>query len=75
MASLAELSHPAHLLLRRETGPRVTAGRTVDAALSSWGEASLTAHSSATYAAFKPPPRSTIALSYNCDGTLLASTQ
>lgn len=62
----------ATLLLRRELGgPRTRSA----AALRSWAEASLTQHSSATYAAFQPPPRSTIALSYNADGTQLASTQ
>jgi hypothetical protein len=45
------------------------------AQLQQWAEASLTAHCSSSYASFQPPPRSTIALSYNCDGTLLASTQ
>lgn len=66
----AKAANPALLLLARETGraPRV-AGQ-----LGRWAEGSLTRHSSATYAAFHPPPRSTIALSYNCDGTLLAST-
>lgn len=64
-------TNPARLLLEREAGgaPRVRG------CLRSWAEASLTRHSSAQYAAFQPPPRSTIALSYNCDGTLLASTQ
>ncbi|KAL4443318.1 hypothetical protein ABPG75_011055 [Micractinium tetrahymenae] len=62
--------NPALLLLAREAGgPRRTHER-----LRSWAEASFTRNSSAQYAAFQPPPRSTIALSYNCDGTLLAST-
>ncbi len=65
------VQNPALLLLGREAGgPLRTRER-----LRSWAEASFTRHSSAQYASFQPPPRSTIALSYNCDGTLLASTQ
>eukprot|EP00887_Chlorella_sp_A99_P001076 scaffold14.g1076.t1 len=43
-------------------------------ALEQWQEADFLRHSSAHYATFSPAPRSTIALSYNSDGTLLAST-
>lgn len=66
-------TNAAALLLRREVGGP-GAGRAAQG-LAGWAEASLTQHSAAAYAAFQPPPRSTIALSYNCDGTLLASTQ
>jgi len=65
------MANPALLLLAREAG----GPRGVGPALKSWAEQSLTRHSVAHYSAFQPPPRSTIALSYNCDGTLLASTQ
>ena len=43
--------------------------------LESWREADFLQHCSAEYATFQPAPRSTIALCYNCDGSLLASTQ
>ena len=43
--------------------------------LQRWSEADFVQHCSAAYCTFQPPPRSTIALSYNCTGTLLASTQ
>jgi hypothetical protein len=73
------MPNAAHLLLAREVGgvPRCTHAALEPTAvgLQRWAEASLTAHCSASYASFQPPPRSTIALSYNCDGTLLASTQ
>jgi hypothetical protein len=73
------MASAARLLLAREVGgtPRCTPkdGRSNAARLQQWAEASLTSHCSASYATFQPPPRSTIALSYNCDGTLLASTQ
>ena len=72
--------HPASLLLQRELGRETALCNAAAAAPSSlrlaqWAEGDLVAHCSAGYAAFQPPPRSTIALSYNCDGTLLASTQ
>lgn len=62
-------------LLQRELGGPRGAALGAQSRLRAWSEASLTKNSAATYAAFQPPPRSTIALSYNCDGTLLASTQ
>ena len=41
-----------------------------------WAEADfLDASCAAQYATFQPAPRSTIALSYNSSGSLLASTQ
>lgn len=46
----------------------------IDTKLEQWLEADSLARCSATYAAFQPAPRSTIALSFNCDGSLLAST-
>lgn len=69
------MDNAALLLLRREVGgPRGRAGG-CGAPLRAWAEAALTHDCSANYAAFQPPPRSTIALCYNADGTLLASTQ
>lgn len=44
-------------------------------ALEAWQEADFVQHSAAAYTNFQPAPRSTIALSYNANGTLLASTQ
>jgi hypothetical protein len=73
------MRNAARLLAAREVGgpPRCAAADATptSARLQQWAEASLTSHCSASYASFQPPPRSTIALSYNCDGTLLASTQ
>lgn len=43
--------------------------------LEQWQEADFMQNCSADYASFQPAPRSTIALCYNCDGSLLASTQ
>jgi activating molecule in BECN1-regulated autophagy protein 1 len=42
--------------------------------LEEWQEMDSLHHCSASYADFNPAPRSTIALSHSCDGTLLAST-
>ena len=65
----------AAALLQRELGTAPRGGPTPGRRLEAWSEGGLAQHSGAAYAAFQPPPRSTIALSYNCDGTLLASTQ
>lgn len=69
----------ARLFAQRETGvvPRCPDARepTGKRKLERWQEADFISHSSAHYAAFQPAPRSTIALSYNSDGRLLASTQ
>ena len=43
--------------------------------LERWLESDFVEHCSASYCSFQPAPRSTIALSYNSNGTLLASTQ
>lgn len=73
-------SNVAELLLAREcmgTGSlcaRHGSRATVKRKLEQWQEADLVEHSSASYCSFEPAPRSTIALCYNCDGTLLAST-
>lgn len=69
-----------HVLLQRELGHELstaTGGYTrlsSRAQVESWSEADLLRHCSAEYASFLPAPRSTIALCYNCNGTLLAST-
>ena len=69
------------LLGERETGCRrnLCVQRTGDTAvhgdLSSWKEDCFLRDCDASYAAFSPAPRSTIALCYNCNGTWLASTQ
>ena len=74
-------SNMAELLLAREcmgTGSlcaRHGSRATVKRKLEQWQEADLVEHSSASYCSFEPAPRSTIALCYNCDGALLASTQ
>jgi hypothetical protein len=47
----------------------------VKRSLERWQEADFLQNCSADYASFQPAPRSTIALCYNCDGSLLASTQ
>lgn len=67
------------LLQQRETGARKTcvprtgnAGTEAD--IRSWAESDFLEYCEAKYVAFNPAPRSTIALSYSCDGTLLAST-
>ena len=44
-------------------------------AIGSWSESDFLRHCVADYAQFQPAPRSTIALCYNSDGSLLASTQ
>lgn len=59
------------LLLARE----LTGKRSGNKQLTAWAENSFVDNASASYAGFQPPPRSTIALSFNCDGSLLASTQ
>lgn len=70
----------ANLLRERETGSRqnVCAQSTgvagVDKEIRSWREDDFINHCKARYASFTPSPRSTIALCYNCDGSLLAST-
>lgn len=72
----------ANFLLRRELGAerpglcaRGAGPGSVARGLESWREGDLLRHCSAEYASFQPAPRSTIALCYNCDGSLLASTQ
>lgn len=67
------------LLQQRETGFRGfcvqrsgTQGITSD--IHSCCEKDFLEESEASYVGFDPAPRSTIALSYNCDGSLLAST-
>lgn len=69
----------ARLLLSRETAgrraPLCGGGGSTRRQLERWQEADFVQHSSASYCAFQPAPRSTIALSYNSNGTLLASTQ
>lgn len=65
----------AAVLLQRELGGGPRGAPKPAQRLEAWSEAGLGQHTAAAYAAFQPPPRSTIALSYNCDGTLLASTQ
>lgn len=69
----------ALLLAARETtgGMRPHCGRgpSTQRALERWQEADFVGHSSASYCSFQPAPRSTIALSYNSNGSLLASTQ
>ena len=75
------LGNVAQLLFQREIGTRGGAyglGRGSKAAareLERWHEGDALRHCSAEYAHFQPAPRSTIALCYNCDGTLLASSQ
>ena len=70
------------LLRERETRPsnnsqvghHCDAQASVSSRLQSFGEREFLETCEATYAPFNPAPRSTIALSYNCDGTLLASS-
>ncbi|KAK2075732.1 hypothetical protein QBZ16_001473 [Prototheca wickerhamii] len=69
-----------HLLLGRETGlgachgrgPTSSAG--LDSELERWVEDDMVEHTSSDYVTFQPPPRSTIAVAYNSDGSLLASS-
>lgn len=72
----------ANLLLRRELGaerPGLCSRGLEQGALKrqveEWREEDFLQHCNAEYASFQPAPRSTIALCYNCDGSLLASTQ
>jgi hypothetical protein len=58
-----------------ETCARGIDRESVKRKLEAWAEEDFIQNCSATYASFQPAPRSTIALSFNCDGTLLASTQ
>jgi activating molecule in BECN1-regulated autophagy protein 1 len=69
------------LLRERELGPgnhargsQCDAQASVSSRLESFAERDFLETCEATYAPFNPSPRSTIALSYNCDGTLLASS-
>lgn len=71
----------ANLLLRRELGaerPGLCSRGLEQGALKrqveEWREEDFLQHCNAEYASFQPAPRSTIALCYNCDGSLLAST-
>lgn len=71
----------ANLLLIREMGAerpglcvRGMEQGSLNRQLESWREGDFLHHCSAEYASFQPAPRSTIALCYNCDGSLLAST-
>jgi activator-of-BECN1-regulated-autophagy protein 1 len=74
--------NPAVLLSKRELGDgipglarvNVKKRTAVENELHRWRERDFLEASSAEYALFQPAPRSTIALCYNCDGTLLAST-
>jgi activator-of-BECN1-regulated-autophagy protein 1 len=74
--------NPAVLLSKRELGDgipgpalgNVKERTAVENELHRWRERDFLEASSAEYALFQPAPRSTIALCYNCDGTLLAST-
>lgn len=82
MEPLANSKNVATLLLRRELNGgkqslclRGYGGSDLQRHLESWQEGDFLRHCSAEYAIFNPAPRSTIALSYNCDGSLLASTQ
>ena len=72
----------ANLLLRRELGaerPGFCSRGYEQGALKrqveEWREGDFLHNCTAEYASFQPAPRSTIALCYNCDGSLLASTQ
>lgn len=76
-------NNPAILLSKRELGDgihnwfslvNVRESTAVENELHRWRERDFLESSSAEYALFQPAPRSTIALCYNCDGTLLAST-
>ena len=69
-------------LLRRELGaerPGLCAKGmeygAIKSELEAWRETDFLQNCTAEYATFQPAPRSTIALCYNCDGSLLASTQ
>lgn len=70
-----------HLLVQRESGQAAVPGRLpqpcqpLDEEFSTWKEDDFVNHCSAQYCAFSPAPRSTIAVAYNADGTLLASSQ
>ncbi|KAL6767333.1 hypothetical protein ACKKBF_B34855 [Auxenochlorella protothecoides x Auxenochlorella symbiontica] len=69
-----------HLLVQRESGQAAVPGRLpqpcqpLDEEFSTWKEDDFVNHCSAQYCAFSPAPRSTIAVAYNADGTLLASS-
>lgn len=69
------------VLAARETGQGARVGPShpgtsdIKRRLEQWQEDDFVHHPSAKYGSFQPSPRSTIALSYNCSGTLLASTQ
>ena len=76
---LDEMRGVAELLQQRETGSRgMCLQRPGPSGIASdirkWSEQDFLDSCEAKYAAFNPAPRSTIALSYNCDGSLLAST-
>jgi hypothetical protein len=45
------------------------------AAIADWLESDFLSHCSAAYCPLGPPPRSTIAIAFSPDGSLLASTQ
>jgi activator-of-BECN1-regulated-autophagy protein 1 len=69
------------LLREREYGPihharggQCDVQASVSSRLESFAEHNFMETCQATYAPFNPSPRSTIALSYNCDGTMLASS-
>lgn len=69
------------LLLERESG--IGAGHVgfpgpsgnLVGELERWVEDDMLEHTCADYVSFQPPPRSTIAVAYNADGSLLASSQ
>ena len=72
MADIVELLRNRSVGVDTVRGPCGEAS--VSSRLDSWGELDALELCEATYAPFNPAPRSTIALSYNCDGTLLASS-
>lgn len=73
--------HLVNLLQQRESGLGSALGglphtnHSLIKEIERWSEDDFLEHSSAHYSTFNPPPRSTIAVSYNADGTLLASSQ
>jgi activator-of-BECN1-regulated-autophagy protein 1 len=72
-----QVDNIVELLRERQVGSRSGLGEastTVSSRLETFGERDFLETCEATYAAFNPAPRSTIALCYNRDGTLLASS-
>jgi activator-of-BECN1-regulated-autophagy protein 1 len=74
---IGELDNVIDLLRERQTGSKrcqCLKEKSLPTRLDEFGERDFLETCEATYASLNPAPRSTIALSYSCDGTLLASS-